>query len=1215
MCPDNMKQTAILSDKLDIAIERVEKLSDPLLVIGLGGTGADIVHTIKRTFAERYVLPRDKDGNQIPIPRRTDYLVMDSASDKLSEFDDWEKKDITVPGLSAILDPQTRNANLKPYELKWVHPGLNAVSAGKGAGTYRQAARLMLSRHYNEIRSLISAKLNRLVSVVAGGGEGDVGRINVVIAAGLCGGTGSGTFLDVAQIVRACLSDGDLSGRLAKITGYLVLPDVACSNIKDDDDGALKDILKANGFAALKELDFWMRVDEHKTPYTVQYSDGNYGEIRWDKPPFDACVLMSGISVNGDAYNEGYTVMQNTIAENLLHYLAYEKTEDGKVQHTYMDYEDNLQRITNGTVRSRPLFYGYRAVGAYTKRIPKRDVMFYEGLKLLNVFVPPRDPNGNLVPDDTLLRDGQNMLRANTITGVVNDLLRNVSARVALPGLVSMPVDTLQTMNPKPHDRPNYKTATAPSWESDALPPAMAAYAEKYLDSAWEKFVEFATTVIEDPARGPFALRAYLDSEKESGLLKALGSTLTDWTTKQINLESKRSTMLEICERVYPTFLKPPFVGKQKAIDAYLDALRSYFNHIRAIAFMDAFVPALKKLILRINEYMETVLANMCDDLEKYQKLFGTSASLLDMRLESNIYSLDDVKPQIDKVYEVNDTDFKFERLLLGTLCEESFKTEANVDPHSSGVYFTYRHKHLDILYDELRKVLNDCFGSSNGQTLDTIMEQMVGHDVADQNAYMDNLIKSVMDSSLPLFAQNGKYKDEQKAAFSYLSIPDDATRFIERYHETLTNKCEPKPSSIRDHVYCMTTWDALPLYRYSQMEDIEAVYNKELSNEKVRMGLHLVHITSPGCSFQSNWELLPSPRPFYLFGTNADNREESQYKALRDTIHRGIACGMVVVDDTVAKPSITLRLQYANIAHTAFKVAQTMLGEIDVILAQKDAITQKPISSAVQASLLNDYLDGAQTIVLEPNVYPAVMAPLLGMAENPAANDPWDDATRANPLLHQQAMKNFRKLSEELAVAVIARYPMYVQGIELQLAAVEHAKAIINGIAQEKKVWEPRIAYAPIFAKLYIHSIVSPGMDGYQYVHHSGTKVSLLEAQLLKQDLVNEKPILKNAAYLADLDERHEVRTDLEELLGMAESSLKDKRMDGTLSKDTLENLMKRIAFFIEKCEKDRAAYSIAKHGVSDKERYEKIDMLYKQMIATAKGLDDTYQEVLGDM
>ena len=231
MSETTVQGNIVMNEQLNIAIDRVEKLDDPLLVIGLGGTGADILLTIKRMFAERFTLPRDENGNPIPIPRRTDYLAIDSSKATFNSFEQSESLDISVNGLDNILAPDKRDVLLNPCERAWLDPKLNAASNGIGAGTYRQAARLMLSRNYSRVYNTLKTKLTRLASVGAGIASPPTMRMNVVIVTGICGGTGSGTFLDVAQIVRKVLADDAALAKMNKrITGYIVMPDISCAH-------------------------------------------------------------------------------------------------------------------------------------------------------------------------------------------------------------------------------------------------------------------------------------------------------------------------------------------------------------------------------------------------------------------------------------------------------------------------------------------------------------------------------------------------------------------------------------------------------------------------------------------------------------------------------------------------------------------------------------------------------------------------------------------------------------------------------------------------------------------------------------------------------------------------------------------------------------------------------------------------------------------------
>ena len=103
-------------------------------------------------------------------------------------------------GLDNILAPDKRDVLLNPCEREWLDPRLNAAFSDKVTYICRQAARLMLSRNYRRVYDTLKTKLTRLASMGAGSTRTPTMRMNVVIVTGICGGTGSGTFLDVAQI-------------------------------------------------------------------------------------------------------------------------------------------------------------------------------------------------------------------------------------------------------------------------------------------------------------------------------------------------------------------------------------------------------------------------------------------------------------------------------------------------------------------------------------------------------------------------------------------------------------------------------------------------------------------------------------------------------------------------------------------------------------------------------------------------------------------------------------------------------------------------------------------------------------------------------------------------------------------------------------------------------------------------------------------------------
>ena len=250
------------NQKFAIAIDRVEKIPVPLLVVGLGGTGCDALQTIKKTFAERYVLPKDKKGQDLPAPQKTAYLGFDSVGQKPDGLEVNEYVDISLSGIDKILVDQDKM--LFPFEKTWVNRNLRRSNPGPGMGTIRQAARLALSRNYGKVKQAIQGALNTIVSTEMGNNNGLVQSIEIVIVTGIGGGTGSGIFLDMCQILREVARPYVIP---AKLTGYIVMPDVSLMNVKAA--AGMADPIKRNAYAALKELDFWMRVKQHEVPYIM----------------------------------------------------------------------------------------------------------------------------------------------------------------------------------------------------------------------------------------------------------------------------------------------------------------------------------------------------------------------------------------------------------------------------------------------------------------------------------------------------------------------------------------------------------------------------------------------------------------------------------------------------------------------------------------------------------------------------------------------------------------------------------------------------------------------------------------------------------------------------------------------------------------------------------------------------------------------------------
>ncbi len=278
------------------------------LVIGLGGTGAEVLAGNRRKVIEQF-----RSMENVPMIR---YLYVDtnpqwwesyqSRVEKSVALSEKEFCDIQVKDMS-VLYQGIKRKNFPHYEWFDLQKLESVTCVVEGAGTVRQMARLAFWHHYNEIREALVDQINALrkdsVATYMLNHHGiqlDPG-INVYIVAGLAGGTGSGLWLDMAYLVRKILKEMGIAGA-NQILGYGVLPQ------------AFKDLSGANplanGYAALKELNY----------YSYMYSSTNqlapiFGEPVWDAdykhdssnrvsfkrvPPFDFCYLLDARNAEVD---------------------------------------------------------------------------------------------------------------------------------------------------------------------------------------------------------------------------------------------------------------------------------------------------------------------------------------------------------------------------------------------------------------------------------------------------------------------------------------------------------------------------------------------------------------------------------------------------------------------------------------------------------------------------------------------------------------------------------------------------------------------------------------------------------------------------------------------------------------------------------------------------------------------------------------------------
>ncbi|GFP76557.1 tubulin-like doman-containing protein [Clostridium fungisolvens] len=256
----------------------------PTLVIGLGGTGFQVIKRLKKLFSKRY------GGKKLPIR----YLIIDTDLKSFldDDIDNNEKCQLRFgEGVKTTLDWAYKN----PY-FDWLpkNPPITPdffTSTDQGAGLMRPIGRMYLAKNAQLVYDTLNTAKNDLVDlhkVLTDVGEAyleNIDRHKVYVVGSLAGGTGCGTFLDVAVMLSKVFNRDNTN-----IIGLFTLE--SCYDDKLSSDLDAQNRSKANCYAALKELEFFMssitNPDDEK--YSFKYT--NIGEIKLEKKLFDICYLL-----------------------------------------------------------------------------------------------------------------------------------------------------------------------------------------------------------------------------------------------------------------------------------------------------------------------------------------------------------------------------------------------------------------------------------------------------------------------------------------------------------------------------------------------------------------------------------------------------------------------------------------------------------------------------------------------------------------------------------------------------------------------------------------------------------------------------------------------------------------------------------------------------------------------------------------------------------
>ena len=335
----------------------------PTVIIGLGGTGHGAILKLKKRFMDVYP----------SVPPIIKFLSIDTTENVEHSEKARDGSTVTLePGSERYVISVSNPAGLvngtNPHIDEWWPSNIPILAISAGAGQVRARGRLALFAKSKEIFAAIGKAIddvkqikNRKLMFKDDFRVSDRGGVEVYIVGSLAGGTGSGTFLDVAFITRSFLDS------LSNITGVLALPRVF-------KDLAGVSLVKPNAYGALKEIERFTKLGREDV-FKINY--GTH-EIEVNHPPFDLLYLMDSINEAGNVIREPRELLE-LIADGLYIQIGSQIGTDA--ENTVDNVKTHLS--VAGEVKGRSVNYCSFGVASLTLPVRQYETMEIEDARTL----------------------------------------------------------------------------------------------------------------------------------------------------------------------------------------------------------------------------------------------------------------------------------------------------------------------------------------------------------------------------------------------------------------------------------------------------------------------------------------------------------------------------------------------------------------------------------------------------------------------------------------------------------------------------------------------------------------------------------------------------------------------------------------------------------------------------------------------------------------
>lgn len=903
--------------------------STATLFVGLGGTGADMLIRIKNEVKRRMVLPQTNGRISGDTPSNIGFIAFDtdkSTNEKVwgvASFDKYGSEffSLSVDNIPAVVENRCRLVDQGDPMWQW-YEKIPADIAVAGANGKRQIGRLLLFENARKVYDKIQTRVNELRRF----GDG-IKTVNVMLVTGISGGTGSGTFIDMAYLIRKALEDLDVQNK--RIFGYIIMPDVNLLKV------SAKERLSANAFASLKELDYWMCPEDSQHDAVFHQNYGQGIEVKIQRRVFDFCHLLSAQDFSGSPLS--YDKVINSMAEFVFAYTAGEVGKHSGGNTAIDSMYDNIRTYMDdltGEV-SIPACYRYLAIGTHKLEIPYEEISTLLAIRLFERL----EPIFALRPTEETFKADMKILRLIPKTVIHNSLTESIPPS-PIDGNPNYQYTQIWGANNDSFNR-NAAYYDVTQWYAREYQTGVTKNVGNFVNVHNGYFRDFVKDNMKKSDRGPMYLSALLKSDTKWSIIPTLDEVAQHCSDVSATCETKRGALEDALRREYNAG-HGKIINKQKSVNSYIAALREWIENEAGVQVYAERSRVVRELRDRFALYYEKVFSKLADVIEALPDIFRQNMDYITIAQKEAVEAglLDDTKLIWPMKFE-QENHTEFEKLLKGACTEFLDHLTKNLSKWTGCDFETLEDKtggNTDVP-GFISSFISEQFGGLLNINMESIMRAKMGG-ADDLEDYLHTCLLRIQERSVPMFSIDAANRNLKMNEFAIASIPEDCLNIKSAAGKYYGSTVTIKVSKEKTRLYYVKVVSGIPLFAYSKIKDCAKYYKAKMSIEESARGTHI-------CPDWTN--AFPTPYPEKAWPMDyADQDIQNDNKMIRAAFDKCLEAGIIFVEEGGVRKRYKLKL--ANPAKTEL-LDTDLHGSIDERLEQLDEIGNE--------------LWGAETIVL----------------------------------------------------------------------------------------------------------------------------------------------------------------------------------------------------------------------------------------------------------